>query len=80
MHRYNNQDHSMLTAMLSVENILGAAHDVWSVNVDAEYHEQHSDPSKNGATGCDAPTLPRAALDAAAARRQERHAEASPRP
>jgi protoporphyrinogen oxidase len=39
MHRYNNQDHSMLTAMLSVENILGADHDVWSVNVDEEYHE-----------------------------------------
>jgi protoporphyrinogen oxidase len=39
MHRYNNQDHSMLTAMLAVENILGAHHDVWSVNVDEEYHE-----------------------------------------
>jgi protoporphyrinogen oxidase len=39
MHKYNNQDHSMLTAMLSVENILGADHDVWSVNVEAEYHE-----------------------------------------
>lgn len=31
MHRYNNQDHSMLTAMLAVENILGASHDVWAV-------------------------------------------------
>jgi protoporphyrinogen oxidase len=40
MHRYNNQDHSMLTAMLSVENIFGAHHDIWSVNVDAEYHEE----------------------------------------
>ena len=40
MHRYNNQDHSMLTAMLSVENIFGARHDVWSVNVEAEYHEE----------------------------------------
>jgi len=40
MHRYNNQDHSMLTAMLSVENILGADHDIWSVNVEAEYHEE----------------------------------------
>jgi protoporphyrinogen oxidase len=40
MHRYNNQDHSMYTAMLSVENIFGAHHDVWSVNVDAEYHEE----------------------------------------
>jgi protoporphyrinogen oxidase len=39
MHRYNNQDHSMLTAMLAVENIFGADHDVWTVNVEAEYHE-----------------------------------------
>ncbi|MGH8976553.1 MAG: NAD(P)/FAD-dependent oxidoreductase [Acidimicrobiia bacterium] len=42
MHRYNNQDHSMLTAMLSVENIFGAHHDIWSVNVEAEYHEERS--------------------------------------
>jgi protoporphyrinogen oxidase len=41
MHRYNNQDHSMLTAMLAVENIAaGASHDLWAVNVDDEYHEQ----------------------------------------
>jgi protoporphyrinogen oxidase len=40
MHRYNNQDHSMLTAMLAVENAFdGAGHDLWSVNVDEEYHE-----------------------------------------
>ena len=59
MHKYNNQDHSMLTAMLSVENILGADHDVWSVNVEAEYHEEHADPDKSGRTGRDAPILPR---------------------
>ncbi len=40
MHKYNNQDHSMLTAMLTVENILGASHDIWSVNVDEDYHEE----------------------------------------
>lgn len=40
MHRYNNQDHSMLTAMLAVENIYGAQNDVWSVNVDEDYHEE----------------------------------------
>jgi len=40
MHKYNNQDHSMLTAMLSVENILGATHDIWSVNVEEDYHEE----------------------------------------
>jgi protoporphyrinogen oxidase len=38
-HRYNNQDHSMLTAILAVENLLGERHDIWSVNVDQEYHE-----------------------------------------
>lgn len=41
MHRYNNQDHSMYTAMLTVENICaGASHDIWSVNVEEEYHEE----------------------------------------
>ncbi len=41
MHRYNNQDHAMMTAMLTARNILaGARHyDVWNVNEDAEYHE-----------------------------------------
>jgi hypothetical protein len=43
MHKYNNQDHSMYTAMLSVQNIFGADHDVWSVNVEAEYHEEKTD-------------------------------------
>jgi protoporphyrinogen oxidase len=43
MHKYNNQDHSMYTAMLSVENIFGANHDVWTVNVEAEYHEETVD-------------------------------------
>jgi UDP-galactopyranose mutase len=40
MHRYNNQDHSMYTAMLTVENLFGASHDIWSVNVEEEYHEE----------------------------------------
>jgi protoporphyrinogen oxidase len=41
MHRYNNQDHSMLTAMLVVHNIVdGADHDIWSVDVDDDYHEE----------------------------------------
>jgi protoporphyrinogen oxidase len=41
MHRYNNQDHSMMTALLTVKNILGPEHyDVWRVNQDAEYHEE----------------------------------------
>ena len=44
MHRYNNQDHSMFTAMLTVENVLAADpdhwHDVWQVNVEEDYHEE----------------------------------------
>jgi hypothetical protein len=39
MHQYNNQDHSMLTAMLAVENINGANHDIWAVNADQDYAE-----------------------------------------
>jgi protoporphyrinogen oxidase len=40
MHKYNNQDHSMLTAMLAAKNVLGANYDLWGVNVDQEYHEE----------------------------------------
>jgi protoporphyrinogen oxidase len=40
MHKYNNQDHSMLTAMMVVENMHGARHDVWAVNTDFDYHEE----------------------------------------
>jgi protoporphyrinogen oxidase len=40
MHKYNNQDHSMLTAMMAVWNMQGAAHDIWAVNTDFEYHEE----------------------------------------
>ena len=41
MHKYNNQDHAMMTAMLTVQNIIAgeALFDVWNVNEDAEYHE-----------------------------------------
>ena len=41
LHRYDNQDHAMLTGMLAVRNILfGEKNDVWAVNADAEYHEE----------------------------------------
>jgi protoporphyrinogen oxidase len=43
MHRYNNQDHAMLTAMLAVENILGADYNLWEVNVEEDYHEETTD-------------------------------------
>jgi hypothetical protein len=42
MHKYNNQDHSMMTAMLVARNIAEGreVYDVWRVNEDAEYHEE----------------------------------------
>jgi hypothetical protein len=40
MHRYNNQDHSMVTALMAAKNVLGAAHDPWSVNLEQAYQEQ----------------------------------------
>jgi protoporphyrinogen oxidase len=40
LHRYNNQDHSMLTAVYATRNIVGEKHDVWSVNTELEYHEE----------------------------------------
>jgi protoporphyrinogen oxidase len=42
LHRYNNSDHSMLTAMRAVENALeGSQHDIWAVNAESVYHETH---------------------------------------
>jgi protoporphyrinogen oxidase len=62
MHRYNNADHSMMTALLAARNVLGASppHDVWSVNVDEEYHE-HAPARPGAGTGRQAPILPRPA-------------------
>ncbi len=68
MHKYNNQDHSMYTAMLTVENLHGAQHDIWAVNVEEEYHEEGGSDGPiggtpaaptTGGTGRDAPILPR---------------------
>jgi hypothetical protein len=65
MHRYNNQDHSMYTAMLTVENILdGAGHDTWAVNVEDDYLEERTvtgdqdDPPPPPGTGRSAPVVP----------------------
>jgi protoporphyrinogen oxidase len=48
MHRYNNQDHSMVTAMYAVDNICGVPRDLWAVNVEQEYHEEKSDDGSGG--------------------------------
>ena len=45
MHKYNNQDHAMLTAMTAVENIAAGRSDksnIWEVNTEEEYHEEKS--------------------------------------
>jgi protoporphyrinogen oxidase len=44
LHRYNNSDHSMLTAMRAVDNLLlGTHHDIWAVNVESVYHEEKTE-------------------------------------
>jgi protoporphyrinogen oxidase len=48
MHKYNNQDHSMLTAMVAVDNIAAGRLDkanIWAVNTEQEYHEERSEPA-----------------------------------
>lgn len=61
MHKYNNQDHSMLTAMLSVKNILGANYDVWEVNIDNEYHEEikEGERTESSLLGTTQPLVPK---------------------
>jgi protoporphyrinogen oxidase len=48
MHKYNNQDHSMMTAMLAVKNLGGGTYNLWNVNGDAEYHEEGQVDDKTG--------------------------------
>ncbi len=47
MHRYNNQDHSMLTGLLAAKNILGEHHDLWEVNTERSYYEEFTKPSSS---------------------------------
>jgi protoporphyrinogen oxidase len=53
MHKYNNQDHAMMTAMLTVENIVAGSRkfDTWQVNDEAEYHEEGGTTSPSGSSG-----------------------------
>jgi hypothetical protein len=48
MHKYNNQDHSMMTAILAVRNINGGQFNLWNVNSDAEYHEEGGRDDRTG--------------------------------
>ena len=43
MHRYNNQDHSMITGLLAAKNIMGEDHDLWAVNTERSYYESFTD-------------------------------------
>ncbi len=47
MFKYNNQDHAIATGLLAARNVLGGNYDVWSVNIDAEYHEAGEVPPLN---------------------------------
>lgn len=47
LHRYNNQDHSMVTGVYAARNIMGGSHDVWAVNTEKEYHEEGKSSSPN---------------------------------
>jgi protoporphyrinogen oxidase len=58
LHRYNNSDHSMLTAIRAVENYVGdAGHDIWAVNVDSAYHEEHTPDEHPYRAAPDTPTM-----------------------
>jgi protoporphyrinogen oxidase len=46
MHKYNNQDHSMMTALYAARNICGANYDLWAVNTEPEYHEEKKEECK----------------------------------
>ncbi|PTY05942.1 FAD-dependent oxidoreductase [Opitutaceae bacterium EW11] len=49
MHKYNNQDHSMMTALLAAKNLHGGRFNLWNVNSDAEYHEEAKEsPDRSG--------------------------------
>jgi protoporphyrinogen oxidase len=60
LHRYNNSDHSMLTAMRAVENLCdGAGHDVWAVNADSVYHEREEAPEQPYRAAPETPAMAR---------------------
>ena len=61
LHRYNNSDHSMLSAMRAVENVMrGTDHDIWAVNVESSYHEEHQEPEQPYKDAPQTPSMQRA--------------------
>jgi protoporphyrinogen oxidase len=66
MHRYNNQDHSMLTAMVAVDNIIASKTDktkLWEVNTETNYHEERASLNVNGGTPHKRPALSKAPFE-----------------
>jgi len=60
MHKYNNQDHSMMTALLVARNIMGVGrYDPWRVNTDAEYHEEGGAPRSDAGRAVPTPVYAR---------------------
>src|SRR4051794_19474901 len=58
LHRYNNSDHSMLTAMRAVDNLVaGAEHDIWAVNAESVYHETHVEDEQPYRAAPDTPEM-----------------------
>ena len=50
MHKYNNQDHAMMTGLMAARNIMGGSYDLWRVNSDAEYLESEDTVTEGGRT------------------------------
>jgi protoporphyrinogen oxidase len=46
MHKYNNQDHSMMTALCAAKNIMGAKYDLWAINSEPDYYEEKREHKK----------------------------------
>ncbi len=68
LHRYNNSDHSMLTALRAVENLCeGSNHDVWEVNADSLYHERAEPEQSPYRAAPETPAMGRPLADDAAA-------------
>jgi protoporphyrinogen oxidase len=72
LHRYNNQDHSMLTGVYAARNIVGEKLDVWSVNTEMEYHEEvrEGDSSRKAPAGLNGDRLVPARVEPAVASAQ----------
>ena len=68
MHKYNNQDHAMMTAILTAKNIIAGEqmYDPWRVNQDAEYHESGSTDMETGGRAVPRKLTPVAPLPATA--------------